>query len=417
MKDDVPTSVPTFWATWRGAFFWAGLAGVAWLLAFRFPAFWVITGIGEPNRPFFDLYALLAARDAVRLGLDPYALSVFDPYHRPHLYTEWWLAFSNLGVGRADTPWVGTLILAGFLANAAAWIRPRTARDGLLFLLLLLSPAFFLAVHRVNNDLVVLGVVSIGLLCFRRPGGIWQGVGIVAFACAAVLKYYPLVTVILLLELRTWRRVLAGAALYAAVLLLAAPGLVAGLFNAARHTPVPEWLYAFGAPTLWRDVGVSGSTGWLLLSAVMVGWAGFSASSRIRGGLPGTPTDETSEREFICGAAMIVGVFFLGASYVYKLVFALWLVPWLRENSPDPGARGWRRATAGLLMTVLWLEGLVAVALNLWTAPDSTVALGILKATIITAQLLEWAVIALLLRFLLIYLVRRWRGLFRPAGA
>jgi thiosulfate reductase cytochrome b subunit len=65
-----------------------------------------------------------------------------------------------------------------------------------------------------------------------------------------------------------------------------------------------------------------------------------------------------------------------------------------------------------LLLAVVWLEGTMAVVLNLLVGPWSlAVAQWLLKATLITTQLCTWALVACLLRFLLIYVTRRGRAL------
>ncbi|MES1194368.1 MAG: glycosyltransferase 87 family protein, partial [Opitutus sp.] len=237
MKSVESSSSPSRWPVWLGCLIWGAVVSLGWLLCFRFPTFWLLAGIGEPSRPFLDLFGLLASCDAARQGLDPYLPNSLDPYHRPFVYSNWWLTLASLGLGRKDTLWLGAALAGALLATALAWLRPRSWREGGLVLLFLFSPACLLAVHRANNDLVILVVVSAGLLCFRRDGWAWRAAGMVLFAVAAVLKYYPLVTLVLILELRTWRRMLAGAALYVGVLLVAWPGLVPGLQSASRNAP------------------------------------------------------------------------------------------------------------------------------------------------------------------------------------
>lgn len=380
-----------------------------WFLCFRFPLMWVITGIGEPNRPFLDLHALLVARDAVRLGMDPATSNPLDPYNRPFIYTTWWLAFPSWGLGRKDTIWLGAGCVLLLLVTALAWLRPRSWRDGVVAGVVLLSPAFLLAANRANHDIIVFVMVSLGLVCFRRKEAAWQALGVMTFAVAAVLKYYPLVTLLLLLELRPGRRLWTGFALYAAVLLLAWPGLAAAFASASRNSPTPEWLYAFGAPILWRNFASTSQLGWVVLGAVALAGAAVMAwnSERFRADLSaGTPA---AEREFICGAVMLVGVFFLGASYAYKLIFALWMIPWLRQPPVEAGERRWRLVTWGLLLTALWLEGLAAITVNLVAAPDSARALLVLKAALFGSNVVDWILIACLMRFLFVYVGRLGR--------
>lgn len=390
----------------------AGLVLLVWWACFQFPAVWTATGIGEANRPFMDLYGLLAAGDAARAGVDPFLPNDFDPYHRPHVYSTWWLELGRLGLTRADTLWLGAVLLGLFLLAALALVRPRNRSEAIGLALLLISPAFLMAVNRANNDLVVFVLVSVGLLCFRSDRWTSRAAGVLLFAVSAVLKYYPLVTLVALLGLRTRRGFLASLALYALVLGLAWPGLEPGLKSAAKFMPQPEWLYAYGAPVLLRNLGVAGTWGWLVPVGIMALWAGTVAWREWAQVAPGTaPVETSAEREFVVGAAMLVGLFFMGSSYVYKLVFALWLLPWLWRHRRDKQEGRWARVALGLLLTVVWFEGVMAVFLNLWFGPQPPpLALTLLKATLLVSQLLTWAWVACVLRLLLILLGRQARA-------
>lgn len=394
-------------AAWVG-----GVVLAAWAACFLFPQVWVTTGIGEANRPFMDLHGILAAVDAARAGVDPFVPNRFDPYHRPHVYTEWWLELGRLGLTRADTIWLGVALIVVVLLTALVMVRPRTRMEGAGLVLLLVSPAFLMTVNRANNDLVVFVLISAGLLCFRRAAWEPRALGVLLFALSAVLKYYPLVTLVLLLEVRTRRGLLASLALYAVVLGLAWPGMEPGLKSAARYIPQPDWLYAYGAPVLLRNFGLTGTPGWLVPAGLMAAWAAVSAWKKAvepRG--ESSPEESAAEREFIIGAAMLAGLFFLGSSFVYKLVFAIWLLPWLWLPVADPGEARWRRVTWSLLLAVVWLEGLAAIGLNLMFGPESqALAQGLLKAALTVSQVLTWLWMACLLRLLLILLGRRLRG-------
>ena len=397
-----------------------GVTAGIWWLCFQSPMFWVTAGMGEPNRPFIDLYGLLVAFDARHLGLDPFVPSSLDPYRRPHVYSEWWLALGDLGLGRKDIYWLGTLLVAGLIANAVAVARPRTWREGGALLALLLSPAFLLAANRANPDLNILMLVSVGLLCFRQAGFGWRALGILLFAISAVLKYFPLVTLLMLLDLRNRREFLAGLGLYLLVLVLAWPGLAPGLKSASLYAPEPVWLYAFGAPVLMRDFELNRPVLWLGPALLLALWA-LSAAWRERREPVPRATDEAHarEREFVCGAAMLVGLFFLGASFVYKLIFAVWLLPWLWERPADAAAARWRRIIWYLLLAVVWFEGLMAIGFNLAARLlGQPVNVDLLKVTLVIQQIATWAFVACLTRLLLVYLGRWGRALLaRPATA
>jgi hypothetical protein len=235
---------------------------------------------------------------------------------------------------------------------------------------------------------------------------------VLLFAVSAVLKYYPLVTLVLLLEVRSRRGFLGSLVLYALVLVLAWSGMEPGLKSAAKYIPQPDWLYAYGAPVLLRNFGLTGTLGWLVPAGLMAVWAAASAWTKlVEPQVESSSEGQAVEREFIVGAAMLAGLFFLGSSFVYKLVFAIWLLPWLWQPQDDPTEARWRRVTWGLLLAVAWLEGLAAIGLNLLFGPESqALALGLLKAVLTVSQVLTWLWVACLLRLLLVLLGRRLRA-------
>src|SRR4051812_23648789 len=81
------------------------LVATIWAACFCFPAVWIITGIGEPDKPFLDLRALISAGEIQQQGLDPHVSNPLDPYGRVHGYSDWWLILGRLGVTGADLAW------------------------------------------------------------------------------------------------------------------------------------------------------------------------------------------------------------------------------------------------------------------------------------------------------------------------
>jgi len=413
------SSFDQHWKTWRLGLLVAAGAAMVWLLCFRYPAIWVTLGIGEANRPFLDLYNQLAAYDAIRLGADPLQPNALDPYNRPFGFSAWWFEPVALGLGRKDVLWLGASLLVTSLLAAVAMTRPANRAQALILGLLLVSPATLLAVNRANQDWVVFLVVSLGLVCFRTASGVARALGVVFLAAAAVLKYFPLVTAVVLFDFRTRRALLASLGLYFLVLLLAWPGLEPALRLAGKYGPAPEWLYAFGAPVLARDFLFHGAIYWLVPTAALAAWAAWRAFRSSAAGRTGLPVShDTREREFICGAVMLIGVFFLGVSYIYKLVFALWLLPWLWAQLAGGPEKRAARFLLGLLLGLAWGEGVAAVGLNLLANRLSpSAALAILKAVLLVSQLATWVLIGCLLRFACAYLLRCYRALVGPAPA
>ncbi|MEO6568281.1 MAG: hypothetical protein ABIO94_05920, partial [Opitutaceae bacterium] len=191
------------------------LTVTAWTACFRFPIVWQQTGIGEGDKPFLDLYGLLAAGDRAQAGFDASQPNPLDPYNRPNVYTEWWLVTGKIGLTRADTPWLGVGLILTALLAALVVLRPGTAREATLTLGVLLSPAVLMLVSRANNDLVVFILVSAALLLVRCEGIALRVMAMVIIVVTIVLKYYPLAGVLLLLHCRSRREaVIAGAAFF-----------------------------------------------------------------------------------------------------------------------------------------------------------------------------------------------------------
>jgi hypothetical protein len=376
------------------------LVWMVWLTCQHLPAVWLALGIGQAKEPFVDLYGLLASSDAYWAGINPFVPFDWDPYRRPFLYGEWWFALGWLGIDRKDNVWLGFLLAALVLVTSLVMARPQRRREWIYLLLLLVSPAWLLSFTRANNDPVILVLVSLGLCCYRSESRVARILGVLLFSSCVALKYYPLVTLVVLLESRNRRELLGALVLYFGVLVVAWPFLEIGLKTAAQFSPGPSWLYAFGAPIALRNLNLESRLAWMLPAVVLALWAlrltwraGQTPAGEARGT---TPADE---REFLCGGTMLVGLFFLGASYVYKLIFAVWMLPWLWRMATTPGpGRNWSRAALALLLGVACLDGWGAIGINLglarWSMPA---ALPALKVLLTTTQLMSWGLIICLM--------------------
>lgn len=401
---------------WEIPFLTALLAATIWVACFYTPGVWLLTGIGEADKPFLDLRHLLAAGQATQLGLNPHVSNPLDPYLRLFGFSDWWLVSGSLGLTLKDTAWIGTLLLGLTLASTALLLRPEGWRQGAGLLLALISPPLLFLVNRANHDLVVFVLMSLALGCLRHERSGVRALAILLLAVSAVLKYFPLAAVVILLDARTRREFAGWILLYGLVLVLAWPSLEQGWLIANRHTPAPAWLFAFGAPTFFRNLELPAAAAWgwlaagLMLLAVAASWWRGAA----RKAPPATGEVRALGREFACGAVMIVGCFLHGSSYLYKMVFALWLLPWLWRATLDQGEERWRKVTQSLLLAVLWFEGGATLAINLGVFTDlltPAVAHRMIGVTIQIGQLFTWALVFCLWRALLLYVDRETRRL------
>lgn len=401
---------------WEIPFFTALLAATIWVACFYTPGVWLLTGIGEADKPFLDLRHLLAAGQAAQLGINPHLSNPLDPYLRLFGFSDWWLVSGSLGLTLKDTAWTGTLLLGLTLACSVLLLRPAGWRQGAGLLLVLISPPLLFLINRANHDLVVFVLMSLALGCLRHERSPVRALAILLLAVSAVLKYFPLAAVVILLDARTRREFAGWVLLYGLVLVLAWPSLEQGLQIANRHTPAPSWLFAFGAPMFFRNLGLASAAawGWLVASLVVLAMAICWWRSAARQAPSATGEARPLEREFACGAVMIVGCFLHGSSYLYKIVFGLWLLPWLWRATLDRGEERWRQATQSLLLAVLWFEGGATLAVNLSVFTDlltPPVAHQWLEVTVQLGQLLTWALVFCLGRALLLYLGRETKRL------
>lgn len=376
-------------------------------------------GIFDFGRWFLDSYAVLAASDAVRAGLDPNAPNPLDIFGRPHSYSDWWYRLGDLGLDRADNFWVGASWVAAFLIVAWLTLRPRDYREALGYVLLVLSPPVLLAIVRANNDLVVFALLGVAGIALRQPSS-WRWLpAVLAVALAAGLKFYPLVAAFVFILVRPARRMIAAAAVAAVVLLVVlvdvGPTLGRGVFA------LPKALYTFGGPVFFRDLGWTGR-GPVLVGIMIIGAAAFwlVRSGKITGlSDPAQPPERAIL--FALGAVTLLGCFLAGTSYAYRWVFGLWLAPWLWDESRALTAPSERRRVARmagiLLFTVMWLDGAFCFALNVMVESMAEEARErLLLGWRLVTQPLTWALMALLAGWLLDAALAAWRELRgRPA--
>ncbi|HEY1111450.1 MAG TPA: glycosyltransferase 87 family protein, partial [Opitutaceae bacterium] len=242
----MPAPPPGAGQRWRGSLLTAFLVGVVWIFCLRTPAVWEIAGLGRDEVPFLDLHGSLAAGELARSGGDPYAINPLDVSGRPHLYSRWWLVTGDLGLTRADAVWLGSGLLAAVLLATLLILRPATNRQIALSVLLLISPAWLLAANRANNDLVIFLLVAGALAAVRSTATLPRLAAAGLLALATILKYFPAVTALLLLEARSRREAWSTLLIAGALLALGWSSLQPALEAALRFLPQPSGFYTFG---------------------------------------------------------------------------------------------------------------------------------------------------------------------------
>lgn len=319
-------------------------------------------GLRMHDCAFLDLHALLAAGEAHVRGLDPYLPNPLDFYHRPHVYSSWWLVMGEWGLVRADATWLGFGLVLTFIFAAAAGLRPRSVGELAWGAAVMLSPAVTLGVVRANNDLVVFALLAPLPWLLARAGLTARLASVALIGFAAGLKYYPAVAGVLLLHALDGRRLLWTFALTAVMSALLALGLYEDFLHFSHLVPRAEGLFSFGMALGLSELGMPALVGVVVLGGV--GLAGTVRGLREARHVA-QPSGEVDELRFVLGAVLLVACFATAMNWSYRWVFALWLLPWLyRGGESLRVGRGIRRVGLGLLVLVLWWDGLASVFYN-----------------------------------------------------
>jgi hypothetical protein len=392
---------------WLIAVVAAGLSAVVLV-----PRVFDTLGLPDYGHWFLDSYAILAANDAVTAGLNPYESIPFDLLKRRHAYSEWWLELRHLGLTRQHNFLFGGGCVLAFLVVAMSGARPRTLGAALGFAAVMLSPPVLLAVNRANNDLVIFAIIGAPLLLFHGSITWWRSTLLaVALIIATGLKYYPIVAIAAL--------VIFGRPSRHSFLLTTVTWAVALAVLVFEHSSLarsdfafPDSVYLFGSPIIWRAFGMSRTLA-LALSITVVGGAAYWL---VRHGLTRGLRDEGATHErwmFGIGSLLLIGCFLAGTSFAYRLIFSIWVWPWLWMKATTPFNSPMAKATVGLLFLSLWQDGLFCVGIHLGLYRPSLEMESIWRYA---TQSSNWLLIALLAGWVLDAAMAAARELTRGRG-
>jgi hypothetical protein len=348
----------------------AGFAG-ALIVTYGVIVFWpgVMTFFGLPlpfGHWFVDLHSVLASSDALAAGLDPYRPNPLDILHATHWYSHWWFWLHDLGLTRADTSWLGKVLGAGFLAATIWVVRPGNFLEMLLAWALACSPAVVLGFNRANSDFliyIVLAALAWALASRHRP--LWL-LGAPVVALLGGLKFYPLAGgVALVLAPRPAAEVRASLGFMALLSVLVGLGVYKDLIRIVPLIDECSGLFIFAGSQIFVLAGLP-----VTVAKIMTLLCGVLMAGLWWRHLPVAPAMAPAHEKtaFGLGAILILGCFFTGNSYSYRLVFTLLMLPLLWTWSRQEVAGGIARLTLGLMLPLAWIDGLVSAMINAgWT--------------------------------------------------
>ena len=331
-------------------------------------------GIGPFRFPFVDISGALAAWECARQGLDVILSDPCDVLRRGYNYSPLWMAASPIPLGVRDTTVVGWILDLVFLMSLSFLPSPRCLRELILVLAATLSTMVIFALERANPD-VLLFMLALAAGALAECRLFLRLLGYFVALIAALLKYYPIMVLIIVFRERVSILVAIGSAVVVSL----------ALFWVEYHTEV-----ARGLPTIARgayntDLFAAKNLPFLLgeaagSAAEFSGWAPF-AQSIVAGGLYAILVGSSvaicrrllssgelrgalasltrPERLFlVIGSAVIAGCFFAGQSVGYRGVYFLLALPGLlaisRSSSRD--IRNLSLGTSVIIVLLMWGE-------------------------------------------------------------
>src|SRR5205823_1110432 len=186
-------------------------------------------GIVPFQFPFLDISGWLAVWECARQGIDVVSFDPCDVLYRGYGASPLWMAAAGVPLGVANTTAVGWVLDLVFIASLSLLPPPERLLELLLVLAATLSTMVVFALERANPDVVLfLLALAAGCLAERGPAARMIGYGLALLS--ALLKYYPIMVLIVLFRERI--------AVFAAVALAAAGALA--VFWAADHVGIPQ---------------------------------------------------------------------------------------------------------------------------------------------------------------------------------
>ncbi|MCA0200932.1 MAG: hypothetical protein LCH56_08840 [Proteobacteria bacterium] len=299
---------------------------------------------------FGDFRVVTAAPLSADQGLDPLVANPNDPGNRRLNYPRVWISIGRLFPGEDGNIAAG-LMLACLFSGIVAWLvatqKSTSASVGLLAAAL--SPATWLALERGNTDLLIFGLVALGILIPWRYRTLLLGL-------ATILKIYPFVTTVVR-AIRERTLISFGILVAVTVYLIA---IYRDVMLISETTEVAGFL-SFGIKSV--TLLFAGST-YPFTAGVNYGLFAVGTVAALVLGLKFPQRDKLSaydEEAVLLVGTMLLFCFVTASNWDYRLIFTLLLIPYfLRPATGGERVIGWTAVAmivlAGNYTTLMNLE-------------------------------------------------------------
>jgi hypothetical protein len=326
-------------------------------------------GIVPFRFPFIDASGSLAAWECARQGIDVILSNPCDVLQRGYTYSPLWMTAASMPLGVADTMAVGWSLDLVFLMSLSLLPPPRRPLELVLVLAATLSTMVAFALERANPDILMfLLALATGLLTgyplFLRLFGYVLGLA------AALVKYYPIMVLVVAFRERTSVFCLVGLVILGSLAVFWVGyhvEIARGLPNIARGPYNTDLFSAQNLPFLLGEAAASATASPLVghiasggLYVILVGaciaiWQRLLRFPGLRASLAALP--RLDRVLLVIGSAVIVGCFFAGQSIGYRGVFLLLVMPGLLGISRTSVRKLWFLGLSTSVVVVLQMWG------------------------------------------------------------
>lgn len=331
-------------------------------------ATWRSVGVTPLSPHFFDTHVVIDYAACAAQGVDPYVPQACNPanFNIPPI----WLWIGKIGLYQSfPAPLLASLQIAAAIAVIIVLLKGRSATDGVIALVALLSPSVLMGIERANSDLLILALVGSAALAYNDEKG-YRPYGALALAyVATILKLYPFFTVAV--GCRLTRKSLFFAIALGVLSQIYFITIFHDLLLIRRNVPTTFMLsYGYKAIFLGIDhlrveAGLSPialADTWFpaltaasaVLLALVIAMTQFkTTTTRFSVG------DSRAGTAFYFGSGIYCGTFLLGTNFIYRLIFLLLCLPQFQDwGSQTAEQNSWLgRIFVTILLAILWLNG------------------------------------------------------------
>jgi hypothetical protein len=376
-------------------------------------------GISPFLSPFVDLHDILSAAECHRAGIDVFQSNPCDILNRPMIYSPVWLLLMPAPLAAATTAPGGVVLNLLFIASLALLLRPRSLGDLLILCAATASTMVVYALERGNADLIMFLLLLAAGWLYRREGAA-HVVAYAAFLLGGLLKFYPLVLMLLAVRER-WKPFLGLAMLSTAIMAAFFIGYATELRLAVGHIPTGDWFteqfsaqnLPFGLIEVYPQLAAAVPRFAGMLMGALMALSLVVAAFLARGILHGTEAEHWTSPEaiyLVMGSAVLAGCFFAGPNVDYRGIYFLFVLPGMIELARRHASlRPLMAITiAGILFTMwsAWLRKIISTVFHWHVGEGAEPFPRSLVLFWIGREIVWWWIASVLVAIVLVFLLR-----------